>query len=271
MEACPWSGAKLKKLGRHIRDGTPVDPGLPTYPDVMLWYNELAAEVMARIAATDWMPLLQDRPFEVASRPKTIDTLRQKLKRDRSTPLPNIQDVAGVRFEAEMSLDEQDAVVNAIVGMFGHDESCVRDMRPEAAAHSGYRAVHIWLKLEARVEVQVRTHLQSMWANMYESAADHYGRDIRYGALPNDESQRRVVLALQDISTKRIAQMERDRNERTTLQLAVEELALPADSEEHASIQSRLKRIRAREQSNERRTEKDLAQLKAFFESARTR
>ncbi|MFD4111635.1 hypothetical protein ACFWWU_36590 [Streptomyces sp. NPDC058650] len=268
MEPCPWSGAQLKKLGRHIRDGSDAPPTLPAYSDVMMWYNDVAAEVQNAITNIEWWPLLEERSFEVTSRPKTIDTLRQKLARDHSTPLPSIQDIAGVRFEAEMCLDEQDAVAVAIAGLFGHDEGAIKDLRNDA--HSGYRAVHVWLRLPARVEVQIRTHLQGTWANMYESAADHYGRDIRYEWLPEDAEERRMVVALREMSTSRIAQMESDRNESKQLHMMADENGIAGDSSPRAvAIMSRLGRLRARELSNERRMQSDLEELRRFFEMAR--
>lgn len=190
----------------------------------MLWYNELAADVQQRIAGLDWSPLLGTAPIEITSRPKTLDTLTQKLLRDPATPLPSVQDVAGVRFEAEMSLDQQDAVASAIAGMFDQHSDAVKDLRPRP--HSGYRAVHVWLRLPARVEVQVRTHLQGAWANAYEAAADVIGRDIRYGFVPDSVPERDVVITLQSLSVT-IAQFESTRNakQRRLLELREQEIA----------------------------------------------
>ncbi|MGM1017992.1 MAG: RelA/SpoT domain-containing protein [Actinomycetota bacterium] len=205
----PWSGNQLKKLSRHIRDDTSPPDGLPTYDEVMLWFNDLAAQVQQRINDLDWSSLLNSQEVEVTSRPKTIDTLRQKLLRDPGTPLPSVQDIAGVRFEAEMSLEQQDAVAWAIAGAYGQGAESVKDLREDP--HSGYRAVHVWLRLPARVEVQIRTHLQGAWANAYEAAADVLGRSIRYGELPADPMSREIVEALQAISVEQIAAAEQQR------------------------------------------------------------
>ncbi|AOY74195.1 hypothetical protein ARZXY2_4696 (plasmid) [Arthrobacter sp. ZXY-2] len=210
MAELPWGTNKLKKLGACIRDGEPIAPSLPSYDEVMLFYNDLAADTQARIEGLDWGPLLDDRIPEVTSRPKTIDTLRQKLRRDRTTQLPSIQDIAGVRFEAEMTMDEQDAVANAIAGLFGQNlGKCMKDLRD--SPHSGYRAVHLWLRLPARVEVQIRTHLQGHWANAYEAVADVFGREIRYDEMPKGQAQRKLVKSLQGLSLEGIRPLEEAR------------------------------------------------------------
>lgn len=135
--------------------------------------------------------------------------MREKLRRDRSTPLSNVQDIAGVRFEAEMSLSEQRAVAETIARIFGHDPSeAVHDLL--SSPHSGYRALHVWLRLPERVEVQVRTQLQGAWANLYEEAGDLFGRGIRYGGNPERPEDQAMVEELKRLSLADIAGMERD-------------------------------------------------------------
>lgn len=262
MPPLPWSTNQLKKLGIRIRDGETVPDSLPGYNEVMFYFNDVAAETQARIAALDWSSLLEDRVPEVTSRPKTIDTLRQKLQRDRATPLPSVQDIAGVRFEAEMTLDEQDAVAHAIAGAFEHDrEGCERDLRNNA--HSGYRAVHLWLRLPARVEVQIRTHLQGQWANTYEAAADVLGREIRYGELPGDRAGRRLVESLQEVSTVEIRDLEEGRNRirRMTQRLRESDLSTPVE----------LETIEAQMDSMEAVVQQMLGEIKDRFDKMRVK
>jgi hypothetical protein len=180
----------------------------------MAWFDGLAVDVQERIRGHNWQTALGRRTFEVVSRPKTIETLRQKLQRDRNTPLQNIQDVAGVRFEADMTLSEQDEVVRQIAHLFDHDPDeswVIRDLRSNP--HSGYRAVHLWLRLpDGRVEVQVRTALQGAWANVFETAADVVGRDIRYGWMPDDPLFAELVRGLIDLSETSFALFEQRRD-----------------------------------------------------------
>jgi len=198
-----------------IRDGVAPPPSCPDYGDVIAWYDDLAVKVQTELDSLDWVSLLEGRPYRVTSRAKTVDTLREKLRRDRSTPLESVQDVAGVRFEAYMTLDEQDAVAHAISAMFLQPPSSTHDLR--RAPHAGYRAVHVWLRLPARVEVQVRTTLQGEWANAYESFADIAGRGVRYGEIPDDVQLASFMRQLQALSVDQCARLEQEIN---TLDLA---------------------------------------------------
>ena len=49
-------------------------------------------------------------------------------------------------------------------------------------SNHGYRAVHIELRLNRmRIEIQVRTQLQDLWATTSEAFGERVGRGFRYG------------------------------------------------------------------------------------------
>ncbi|WP_130176721.1 GTP pyrophosphokinase family protein [Cryobacterium sp. SO1] len=223
MDQRPWSNTQLKRLGKSIRSGEPLPANVPSFDEVIVWYNELNSSVQKKIQEIDWTPLLGARVPEVTSRAKTIDTLREKLVRHPRMSLGTIQDLAGVRFEAEMTLSEQDAVANAIAGLFRHEPEppCLHDLRNDA--HSGYRAVHLWLMLSGPVEVQIRTHLQGEWANMYEAAGDLFGRGIRYREMPEESVPKAIVEGLQNLSTSDIANLEEEAQAIQQLELQIAE------------------------------------------------
>jgi ppGpp synthetase/RelA/SpoT-type nucleotidyltranferase len=126
--------------------------------------------------------LSQEVSIETTSRLKTRDTLVDKLRRQR-TRLSTVQDIAGLRVVADMSLQEQDAMRTRIESLF--PGCAVQDRR--VAPSFGYRAVHvIALQDGYRVEIQVRTYLQDLWAQVIERLADAWGRGIRYGEGPED-------------------------------------------------------------------------------------
>jgi len=119
----------------------------------------------------------------VTPRLKTTGTLIDKLRRNRNMALSRMQDIAGVRVVREMNRAEQDQLVARILKLFPGAE--VMDRR--AVPSYGYRAVHVIVEVDRRwVEIQVRTFLQNLWANVFERLADRWGRGIRYGELPND-------------------------------------------------------------------------------------
>ena len=217
-----WTVGKLKRLGIALRDGAEPSSGLPDYDEVMLFYNEAAVRVEEDIDRHDWSPILGEIRPRVTSRAKSIDTLREKLQRTKTFPLPSIQDIAGVRFEADMSLDQQEKVAKQVAALFV-PAGKIDDIRE--APHSGYRAMHVLFRLptwdgdtksslQVRVEVQIRTQLQSAWANMYEAVADVLGRGIRYEEYPVGSSEEAALVAeLHELAVSRIASLEQRRNE----------------------------------------------------------
>ncbi len=159
--------ARIDQLGERLR----LDP--VSAEDLVL-LQELIAEFDGPMAAVQ-ARLSQEVSIETTSRLKTRDTLVDKLRRQR-TRLSTIQDIAGLRVVADMSLQEQNAMRTKIESLF--PGCAVQDRR--VAPSFGYRAVHvIALQDGYRVEIQVRTYLQDLWAQVIERLADAWGRGIR--------------------------------------------------------------------------------------------
>lgn len=198
-ETPPWTKSQLRKLGEALLDKRSPPDGCPDYQDVMLWHHELAGELAAIASATPWVnkPAAQ---FAVTARSKTVDTLVQKLQRS-TYKLDRIQDLAGVRIDGELNLTAQSGLAAEIVTQFGAERATIRDLRVNP--HSGYRAVHVWLVLPAgRVEVQIRTIYQSLWANVYEGLADLVGRGIRYDEPHSDPVVQQIVDRMHSMSAE---------------------------------------------------------------------
>ncbi|AMC63433.1 hypothetical protein RN09_1685 [Mycobacterium tuberculosis variant africanum] len=156
----PWSNNAVRRLGVALRDGVDPPVDCPSYAEVMLWHADLAAEVQDRIEGRSWSA----SELLVTSRAKSQDTLLAKLRRRPYLQLNTIQDIAGVRIDADLLLGEQTRLAREIADHFGADQPAIHDLRDHP--HAGYRAVHVWLRLPAgRVEIQIRTILQSLWAN----------------------------------------------------------------------------------------------------------
>lgn len=188
----PYSKNAVDTAGSRWRDGEPYDPvPIEDFLEFNATFLSVLLEIAEETARSLILPLqLGIEPkvlpgsntYIISGRVKTESTLLQKLRRMGTTPISNIQDVAGLRFDSSLTLSEQIKVAEVFKNAFlveGAKRVDIRDLREES--HSGYRAIHLHIRSGlGRAEMQIRTALQSKWANLYEEAADIYGRDIRY-------------------------------------------------------------------------------------------
>jgi hypothetical protein len=166
--------SKANKLGDRLRKSE-----VPSEEDLRLLQEVLAdhAGPMDTVQHT-----LKGLGLQSTARFKTSGTIIDKLKRD-ATRLGKMQDLAGARVVQDISLHEQDSIVDQIVEAF--PEAKAVDLRPKSRSKSGYRAVHVIAPVDdCSVEIQVRTEMQDLWANLIESFEGEMGRDIRYGGKP---------------------------------------------------------------------------------------
>jgi putative GTP pyrophosphokinase len=107
---------------------------------------------------------------------KSTTAIVEKLQRE-SIRLSQVQDVAGCRLVVS-DLNEQDRVVRQLCSLFVKPR--VVDRRTKAS--HGYRAVHVVIDVEGKlVEIQVRTVLQHLWAELSEKLNDRVDPGIKYG------------------------------------------------------------------------------------------
>jgi ppGpp synthetase/RelA/SpoT-type nucleotidyltranferase len=125
--------------------------------------------------------LEQELGLTTTARLKTSNTIIEKLRRDK-TRLAQMQDIAGVRIVKDMGIAEQDRLVKGIAELFPEHTIVDRRQKP----NHGYRAVHVIARVDGMpVEIQVRTAVQSAWAQAIERLGDRIGRGIRYGEKPS--------------------------------------------------------------------------------------
>jgi ppGpp synthetase/RelA/SpoT-type nucleotidyltranferase len=88
-----------------------------------------------------------------------------------------MQDIAGCRVVVD-DIPKQSDAIEALGKIF---ESMVIIDRRKKPSH-GYRAVHVVVKLRGQpIEIQVRTALQHMWAELSEKLSDVVDPAIKYG------------------------------------------------------------------------------------------
>jgi ppGpp synthetase/RelA/SpoT-type nucleotidyltranferase len=168
------SRSQIDRLGVRLRSIEPVPR-----EDLELLQQVRAAYDDALASATS--SLRERLGLEPTSRLKTVQTIIEKLQREKGR-LSTMQDIAGARVVADITRDEQDKVVASVRNLYPGAREIDRRARPSF----GYRAVHVVVTVEGRlVEIQVRTELQNLWAQLLERLADQWGRQIRYGGSPN--------------------------------------------------------------------------------------
>lgn len=111
---------------------------------------------------------------------------------------------------------DQERVVGLLVGALPH--ATVADRRAQPS--HGYRAVHVIAKVSGLpVEIQVRTSLQHLWAELSEKLSDVVDPSLKYGGGP-DEAKRMLSDA-----AEAVAGLEENEVELSDLRLRVERLA----------------------------------------------
>ena len=174
-DAPNFSKESIKRLGRKIRKGEAYDQKMLNR--FIIWNSEVVeyCTQLARSHYLDTKHIYHNLPLCLMNK----------------TSLDRIQDIAGIRIDGLLTLKSQEAVANSLKSTFISFGAKKVDIKNLATSpHAGYRAVHLHIKSPAGcVEVQIRTHLQSAWANAYEALADVMGRDIRYADENNFEPE----------------------------------------------------------------------------------
>ncbi len=136
--------------------------------------------------------------LEPTGRPaKSTISILEKLHRE-TIRLSQIQDIAGCRVIVNGVL-EQDQVVDSLCKVFPGTSIIDRRVDPSY----GYRAVHVIAKISGKpVEIQVRTQLQHLWAELSEKFSDVFDPSIKYGR--GDRGIRKAL----EVASEAVAGME---------------------------------------------------------------
>jgi len=122
----------------------------------------------------------QELRLEPTGRPaKSTSSIIEKLRRE-SIRLTQVQDVAGCRIVVA-DVVAQNRVVSSLQPLFARTTVIDRRTKPS----HGYRAVHVIVYIgPTLIEIQIRSALQHMWAEVSEKLADTIEPAIKYGGGP---------------------------------------------------------------------------------------
>jgi ppGpp synthetase/RelA/SpoT-type nucleotidyltranferase len=193
------SKSQIDRLGDRLKTAQPTDDDLRLLDEYRRSFAEAYDHVMAKIRDTG-------RQDSTGRRAKSTKSIVDKLRRE-SVRLSQVQDIAGCRIIVD-DLDAQDRITAALTQLF--EGAHVTDRRQEPS--HGYRAVHVIIRSSDHpVEVQVRTQLQHMWAELSEKMSDALGIALKYGGGPEAASS--ILTRLSEVVTK---QEEVERRARTS-------------------------------------------------------
>ncbi len=163
------SKAQIDRLGDRLRKGNISDDDLRLLDAYRRSFSEAYEIVIETIR--------KDLTLEPTGRPaKSTTSISDKLRRE-SIRLTQIQDIAGCRLIAS-DIANQDSVVQSLNSLF--EDATIVDRRKKPS--HGYRAVHVIVNSRGKmIEIQVRTALQHLWAELSEKFSDIGDSAIKYG------------------------------------------------------------------------------------------
>ncbi|MGZ9261955.1 MAG: hypothetical protein ACXW6V_20990 [Candidatus Binatia bacterium] len=163
------SKTQIDRLGDRLKTGFPSDDDLRLLDEYRLSFGAAYNLVIRTIR--------EKLHLEPTGRPaKSTSSIADKLRRE-SIRLSQVQDIAGCRvIVADVFV--QDLTIATLRETFPNIRVMDRRMNPS----HGYRAVHLIVTTQgASVEIQVRTSLQQLWAELSERLADVVDSNIKYG------------------------------------------------------------------------------------------
>jgi ppGpp synthetase/RelA/SpoT-type nucleotidyltranferase len=163
------SKTQIDRLGERLKKGSPCDDDLRLLDEFRRSFGPAYESVIRTIR--------EKLHLEPTGRPaKSTTSITEKLRRE-SIRLSQIQDIAGCRVIVA-DIVAQDRSVATMRDAFSE----VRVMDRRTTPSHGYRAVHVIVMTGgASVEVQVRSSLQHLWAELSERLSDVVDSSIKYG------------------------------------------------------------------------------------------
>jgi len=163
------SKSQIDRLGERLKKGAVSDEDLCLLDAYRGSFAEAYEEVVAAIRVVTRL--------EPTSRPeKSTTSIIEKLHRE-SIRLSQMQDIAGCRLIVQHA-PAQNRVVDRLKTSLAR--AVVVDRRKEPT--HGYRAVHVIAIVRNKpIEIQIRTELEHLWAQLSEKLSDALDPSIKYG------------------------------------------------------------------------------------------
>jgi ppGpp synthetase/RelA/SpoT-type nucleotidyltranferase len=187
----------VDRLGDRLRKGKIAEDDFHQLDAYRRSFAESYQEIVAIVRKATGL--------EPTGRPaKSTTSITEKLRRE-TIRLSQMQDIAGCRLIVPNVL-VQNRVVEQLTSVL--PRAVVVDRRKQPSF--GYRAVHIiaaaW---NMPIEIQVRTELQHLWAQLSEKLSDVLDHTIKYGGGDSETQNRlsaisRLIAALEERESRHL-------------------------------------------------------------------
>jgi putative GTP pyrophosphokinase len=192
-----FSKSQIDRLGERLKKGSPSDADLRLLDEYRRSFGPAYDFVIRTIRDR-----LQLEPTGRLA--KSTSSITEKLRRE-SIRLSQVQDIAGCRVVVT-GIIAQDQTIAKLRETFPGAKIVDRREHPT----HGYRAVHVIIETkEVQVEIQVRSSLQHLWAELSERLSDVVDSTIKYGG---GEQQVREHLSLTSGQIAKIEEFEKELN-----------------------------------------------------------
>lgn len=175
------SNSQIDKLGKRLRNNCFSEDDLSLLDDFRQTYSGIdqqAYQIIQKVLSSYNDLVLTKR------KRKTQQSIVDKLRRQPSIRLPQMQDIAGCRIVLEGGTQQAQAINSVLVNAFKEQNWPVES---KDRYSKGYRAIHIIVKQGKQFyEIQLRTYAQDVWANTVEGAANK-DNTLKYGG--NEQEQ----------------------------------------------------------------------------------
>jgi len=163
------SKTQIDRLGDRLKKSNFGEADLRRLDEYRLSFTDSYEVVVGRIR--------KELELEPTGRPaKSTSSISEKLRRE-SIRLTQIQDIAGCRLVVA-DITTQERVISALQNLFDNTTAVDRREKPS----HGYRAFHLVVKYADKlVEIQIRSSLQQLWAELSEKLSDTIDPALKYG------------------------------------------------------------------------------------------
>ncbi len=192
----PYSKSQIRKAARRLRNFFANNELMMALPpeeqdeirrsfEIVEWYRRSFAVPMlkVRMGLKSFVGTCGHPDAQIAQRHKRLPRILAKLIRYPQMQITTMQDIGGCR----VVLPTLDAVEELRRHIHYRWESQIvgEDDYIAAPQASGYRAIHVIVRRDdRRIEIQLRTVRQHVWANTVEALSRRLGVELKWGRGP---------------------------------------------------------------------------------------